>query len=429
MRVGGPLLAAGRARSLGVAVLAALAVLAASCSSRDRANPLDAQNPNSGGAPLGFNAIADFVSARIVWTPRPDLDIDGFRLYRKAPFDNDYVQLGSLHPATSSGYFDGGLIDGLDYRYRLTFVVDGENSGRFAEDIVTAGRVRAWTVDAAGGRLIRIAPDGRDITIAHAGFSGSSTLAVTPDLGPLWISDELGGIVRIRDPQNVTGPNVAGLASRPFTIALDPQDGTAWVCDQSGKVVHLTAQGTSAGPSLTNLMHPAGIATDAGTGDVWVTELTGNRVRRYDRAGVPLGARQLPSPSRVAVDSATNIAWVTSFNTSRVWLVRPDMVAIDSVAVSGPVGLALDWRRRTAWIAAPGSDLLVGIDMDTRAERFRVAGLGDPTDAAVDLDRGEGWTVAYTAGVAYRFSPAGTALGSVGGLGGPYEIRLDRGYQ
>jgi hypothetical protein len=428
MRAGGPLLARARpARA--VALLAALAALLASCSSRERANPLDALNPRSGGAPEGFNAIADFVSARVTWTPRPDLDIDGFRLYRKAPFDNDYVQLGSLHPATSSGYFDGGLIDGLDYRYRLFYVVDGANSGRFAEDIVTAGRVRAWTVDAAGGRLIRLAPDGRDIMLARTGFGGSSTLAVTPDHGPLWVSDELGGIVRIRDPQNFTGPNVAGVTNRPFTIALDPDDASAWICDQAGKVVHLTAQGTSAGPSLTNLGHPAGIATDAGTGDVWVTELTGNRVRRYDRAGVPLGARQLPSPSRVAVDSLTGIAWVTSFTTNRVWLVRPDMVAPDSIPASGPVGLALDWRRRTAWIACPGSDLLVGIDMDTRAERFRVAGLGDPTDAAVDLDRGEGWVVAYTAAVAYRFSPAGSALGSVGGLGAPYEIRLDRGYQ
>ena len=416
-------------RAAAVATLALLGALLAACSQRERANPLDPENPSSGGAPQGFNAVADFVSARLVWTPRADLGIDGFRLYRKAPFDQDYVPLGGLRPATSTGYFDGGLIDGLDYRYRLYYVIDGENAVRYAEDVVTAGRVRAWTVDAGGGRLIKLAPDGRDIHTARTGFGGSSTLAVTPDHGPLWIPDELGGIVRIRDPQDFLGPNVPGITNQPFTVALDPVDGTAWVCDLDGKVVHLTPQGTSAGGSLVNLSRPAGIATHPGTGDVWVTELTGHRVRRYDRTGVPLGARVLPSPSRVAVDSLTGIAWVTSSTFHRVWLVRPDMVAIDSVAIDGPLGVALDWRRRTAWIAAPGSDVLVGLDMDTRAQRFRVAGLGDPTDAAVDLDRGEGWVVAYTAGAAYRFSPTGTALGSVSGLGRPYEIRLDRGYQ
>jgi sugar lactone lactonase YvrE len=405
-----------------------LGTLVASCSHRDRANPLDSSNPRSGGAPEDFNAVAGFVSARISWRPRPDLAIDGFRLYRKAPFDADYLPLGSVMARTMGAYFDGGLTDGLDYRYRLYYVVDGENSARFAEDVVTAGRLRAWTVDAASGRLMQLSPDARDVVTTRDGFGESYNLAVGQDLGPLWVVEQIAGRVRIRDPQNFVGPDATGLNS-PFTIALDPLDGTAWVTDLAGQVVHLSPLGTFAGPSLDLLVQPAGVATDPEDGTVWVTELAGNRLRRYTRDGTPLGARPFAAPSRVAVDSLTGEAWVTSFTFGWVWRVSPAIVVLDSLRLQGPIGLALDWRRRTAWVADALGNEIVGIDMDTRAVRFRVAGLGEPRDAAVDLDRGEGWVVGRTAATIYRFSPTGQLLGSVGGLGNPHEVRLDRGYQ
>ena len=424
MRARRALLSSSRA----LAWLVVAATLLASCSSRDRANPLDAMNPRSGGAPEDFNAVAGFVSARLTWRPRPDLEIDGFRLYRKAPFDADYVQLGTVLPRTSSTYFDGGLTDGLDYRYRFYYVVDGENSASFASDIVTPGRVRAWTVDAATGRLMQLSPDARDVAVTRTGFGESYNLAVAQDFGPLWVVEQLAGRVRIRDPQNFVGPDATGLSS-PFTIALDPLDGTAWVTDLAGQVWHLAPTGALAGPSLDLLTQPTGIATDPEDGSVWVSELAGNRVRRYDRDGTPLGARPLTAPSRLAVDSLTHEAWVTSFTYGWVWRVSPSLVVLDSLQLRGPIGLALDWRRRTAWVADAYGNEIVGIDMDTRAVRFRVSGLGEPRDAAVDLDRGEGWVVGRTAAAIYRFSPTGALLGSVGGLGNPYEVRLDRGYQ
>ncbi len=414
----------------GAALLAlVLTLLLASCSGRERANPLDAANPRSGGAPEGFNALAGFVSVRVTWTPRPDLAIDGFRLYRLAPFDSLFRPLGAVMPLTSSQYFDAGVIDGLDYRYRLHYVAQGEVAGRYAEDVATPGRVRAWTVDADGGRLIQLSPDARDVVTVRDGYGSPFSLAVTPDSGPLWVPDHFGGDVRIHDPQNFTGPLVPGF-SRPFTLALDPLDGSAWICDLAGSVRHVDPDGSPAFPStLTLLLQPSGIATDALDGDVWVTELEGNRVRRYARDGVPLGARTLGSPSRVAVDSLTGDGWVTSFATGWVWRLSENLVVQDSLRLQGPIGLALDWRRRTAWVMDARANELVALDMDTRAVRFRRGGLGDPRDGAVDLDRGECWVVARTAGSVHRFSPTGVPLAQVGGLGNVHEVRLDRGYR
>jgi hypothetical protein len=91
------------------------------------------------------------------------------------------------------------------------------------------------------------------------------------------------------------------------------------------------------------------------------------------------------------------------------------------------VGVALDWRRRTAWICDVDADALVAVNMDTRAERFRVGGLGNPWDAAVDLATGDVWVVTRGSSRGYRLSSTGRTLGFVPGLGDPFAIRLDTG--
>lgn len=413
-----------------LAALLALLLLG-SCSHRARLNPLDTQNPQTGGAPEGFNALADFVSVRLVWTPRPDLAIDGFRLFRLAPFDSVYRQLGGALSPNSSQYFDGNAINGLDFRYRLHYVINGELSASYAEDVATPGSVRAWVGDVAGGRLLRLTPDARHVLVSNQGFGEPFSIAVTPDFGPVWVADNLAGDVQVVDPQGLVLPVTIPGLSQPFTMALDPVDHTAWICDLSGSVVHYSATGAPAAPARLSplLDQPGGVATNAADGVVWVTELGGSRVRRFARDGTALGARAVPSPSRVAVDSLTGQGWVTSLTTGWVWRISPGMAALDSVQLQGPIGLALDWRRRTAWIADAAADQVVALDMDTRAVRFRLLALGEPRDVAVDLDRGEAWVVGRTAATVYRFSPTGVLLGRVGGLGEPFEVRLDRGFQ
>jgi sugar lactone lactonase YvrE len=127
------------------------------------------------------------------------------------------------------------------------------------------------------------------------------------------------------------------------------------------------------------------------------------------------------------VDSLTGEAWVTSATTGWVWRFASDNTVLDSLRLASPVGVALDWRRRTAWVADAQAGQLVGIDMDTRLVRIRIAALAQAYDVAVDLDRGEPWVVVRGTASLYRFAPDGRELGRVNGLGDPWEIRLDRG--
>lgn len=412
-----------------VAALLALLFLAASCSRRERANPLDGENPQTGGAPEGFNAIAGASSVSLHWAARPDLPIDGFQLLRFQPGDSLYRLLGPVLANSTSQFIDTGARSGLEYRYRLYYVINSGLGERFAEDVATPGPLHPWVVDAGGGRLIRLSPDGRDVAIQRPGFGESSGLAVTPGLGPVWVSDPISGIVNIVDPGDLLGPRLRGLG-QPSTMALDPIDESAWIC-VSDAVQHFQATGAPGNPASlgTLLQDPEGVATSAQDGALWVVEFAGARVRRYDRGGTPLGGRPLLNPSRVAVDSTSGEGWVTSVASGYVWHLSPALVVLDSLRFQAPFGIALDWRRRTAWIVDPATGELLAINMDTRAVRFRIGGLGAPRDVAVDLASGDVWFVSAATGRAFRYSATGVGLATVGDLGEPAEIRLDPGVQ
>jgi len=409
--------------------LLALLILAGSCSRRERANPLDGENPRTGGAPEGFNAIAGETSVSLHWNARPDLPIDGFQLLRFEPGDSLFRLLGPVLPNSTSQFVDSGARSGLEYHYRLYYVIRGALGERFAEDLAAPGPLRPWIVDAGGGRLIRLSPDGRDVALQGNGFGESSGLAVTPGLGPVWVSDPLSGIVDIVDPGDLLGPRLRGIP-KPSTMALDPIDESAWICDVSGSVQHYLSSGAPASPASISLLDdPEGVATSPRDGALWVAEFAGARVRRFGRDGTPLGARALLNPIRVAVDSTNGDGWVTSVASGYVWLLSPALVVLDSLRFQAPFGIALDWRRRTAWIVDPDTGELLAVNMDTRTVRFRIGGLGVPRDVAVDLSRGDAWIVSAATGQAFRYSASGVLLATVGDLGAPAEVRLDPGVQ
>src|SRR5262245_23252925 len=245
-----------------VVAFLALALLAASCSNRERANPLDAANPNTGGAPQGFNAIADDALVQLRWVSRPDLAIDGFQVFRLAPGETVYQAVSGVLLNVESRFYDTNVQTGLEYRYRIYYGIAGTLGAKFAEDVATPGPLAPWVVDAGRGRLLRLSPDGRDVLLSRPGFDAAGSIAVTPGRGPVWVGDELAGTVDIIDPNDLLGPILRGLGA-PAGIALDPIDHTGWICDRTGSVHHRQSSGANASPAALLLLDdPAGIATD-----------------------------------------------------------------------------------------------------------------------------------------------------------------------
>ena len=128
-------------RAVAALLALALTLFAASCSHRERANPLDAANPATGGAPQGFNAIADVALVQLRWVPRADLAIDGFQVFRLAPGDSLYRAITGVIPRDLSQLFDTAVQTGLEYHYRIYYVIGGALGATFAEDVAMTGSV------------------------------------------------------------------------------------------------------------------------------------------------------------------------------------------------------------------------------------------------------------------------------------------------
>ncbi len=411
-----------------VPLLALLLLAAPACTRRERSNPLDPANPQTGGRPEGFGAVAGFSSVALRWTARADLAIDGFQLWRQAPGAPDFLPFGALQSRLSSSFLDAGTLNGQDYRYRLYYVIDGQRSANPAEDIATPGPLRPWVCDPGNSELIRLSADGRDIASRHQIGITPYAISVSPREGLIWVSDPFAGSVARLEPVFLTGVEITGL-SRPFQIALDNTNASAWITDLDGAVGHYFTSGQPAPPGRIDLLlSPGGVAVNGNTRELFVCETGGNRVRRYASDGTPLSAGSVPSPSRVAIDSVTRFAWVTSLPTGRVYRLNEAAQVLDSLQLfAGPIGIAVDSRRRQVWVADAVGNQIIVLDATSRAELFRVTGISEPRDVDLDLATGDAYVVARGERSVVHLSVSGMIIARLTGFSDPYEVGLDPG--
>ncbi len=400
-----------------------IALAAAGCSDRQRANPLDPRNPNTGGAPSGFAALANDGSVSLTWTGAATVPIEGFRLERRVGAAADFTPLAEL-PANSGSYFDGGLVDGVDAAYRLRFILADGTVGPAAEDIATPGPARPWVAD-AGGALVRVAPDGRRVAERLTdSFQEPVAVDVDPASGRVFVCDFAAGqVFDVSDPPFV---GTVGDFVQPVAVAVNRANGFLWVCDQAAGTLSGFPAGVTTNPAIAvpNLATPLSVGVDPVDGSVWVCERTGDRVRHIGAGGSALGSARVLEPSRVAIDSVTRRVWVTSEQNHQLTLLTAGGTPIDSVTtLAGPLGLAIDPRAGRIWVADADGDAVVAYDR-ALTPLFRVR-LATPREIAIDRATGEAWAVLPTTGQVARIAPNGGVIRLLGGLQSPWAIAVD----
>jgi DNA-binding beta-propeller fold protein YncE len=410
------------------AALLALALLLAGCSERARLNPFDPANPNTGGRPPGFAAVAGNQSVRLSWDQVSSPTLAGYQLFRLAPGDSLFRALTGVLPPSQTSQGDFGLLNGAEHRYRLYFVIAGGLGDTPAEDVATPGPLRAWVADYGARTLVRLSADGRHVAESFAPAGGAYPVAVDVSLptGRVWAVGPAGDVL-VYEPSvgrsTVIGQGLGTLGA----VAVDPADSSAWVGDVSeGRLVHLMPSGMLADPPmLTALGYPGSVALDAANRSIWVVEQDSNRVRRYTAGGALAFMARVEMPSRIAVDPVTHEAWVTSLYAARVVRVGPEGALLDTVtACAGPIGVAVDAARRRVWVADTGADRVLVLAMDGSVV-LTVPGQPGARELTVDPTTGEAWVTLGATGEVSRLSATGQELARAGGLASPWGIALD----
>jgi DNA-binding beta-propeller fold protein YncE len=402
-------------------------VLAAGCSHRDRANPFDPENSETGGAPAGFVALAGDGRIDLRWTAASSSGLQGYRIYRRTANDTAYRPLTGLLPRVVSGYADVGVLNGLEHSYLLYYVFQDGERPPAANDRATPGPSRGYVVDGTRGTLTRVTPDGRHVVATFGGFSGPTGVAVDSVTGHVWVADAYGARVTIVDPGSGVTTQIPGVGT-PTTLAVDPLARVTWVSDESGRLRAFDPTGDPLGSVIEPLSLPAGVAVDVFDRSVVVCERGASRLRRYDLGGSLLGTLTVNRPWRVAIDSVTRRCWVTSFESRTLYKVPPSFTAIEDTvtAFQGPMGVAVDVRLGRIWVADAVAGQLVALDRNGTV-LFKVLGMTSVREIAVDRESGDVWAVMPERGEVARVTSAGLVKSRLAAFTEPLAVAVDPG--
>lgn len=414
-----------QSRAIGLGLAAALLCGQAGCSDRLHVNPLDPENPDTGGRPWNLTALAKERAVELEWANYQFDDLAGFELRRArgAEPESTIAELG----VDLGTYQDQNLADGVDYRYRLVpRLANGDSIRADGPVLATPGPQVAWAVDTGAGFVARLAPDGRAIAFRVRGFISPVAAAVSPLDHRLWVTDTFRGRVVAIDSEGQSTQVIEGFES-PEAIAITQDGAVIWVADEvAGVVERFTPRGVSLGNTI-DLAAPADIAlTPDGSG--WVIDSTNGSLVLLDPALERLAQVEgFVTPLGVVAVPADTSAWVADFGGDQVVRVLRDGTLGVAIPVASPIGLALDSVTQHLWIASFASGTVDRYRIEgTTVERIASAtGFVGPIALAADPLDGGVWVADQRGDAVVKLAADGRELGRTEGYERLLDIVLD----
>jgi DNA-binding beta-propeller fold protein YncE len=403
-----------RARVARLFLVVVAAAAAAGCSTRDHLNPLDPENPATGGEPRWLSAVADRGAVDLAWSVPAYRDLEtvivldltaGDTLAAGAPGD------GSVRRAP--------VPDGVERRFRLDLALTGGRVLSLPEEIATPGPAVVWVYDVGPEAVIRMAPDGRETRFRIDDPSGL-TVAADPDSGSVLAVDFYAGRVSLFDregrlrwsDESFSRPIYAVHAAEGWWVA-DPGDGTVTLLDPAGAVLYADS----------TFVTPVDLAP-AGPGAVWVADRSG-RVGRLRRGEGTVDSTTAYAAPYLVSETADGGVWVADHQSEA--LVRLDASLVERARVKGLPGLndlASDPVDGVAvWGADRGGRRVVRFAADGSAAAS-LAGVISPSALVVSPDGSEIWVTDPSRGELIRLARDGSVIARSRGLGVPTALAV-----
>lgn len=404
-------------RFLYAATLVAISVTC-SCADRDRNNPFDPLNPNTGGSPYLFEAIADNGRAHLSWSVEELLDLEGFTLIRTAIDGSDSDSARYNFGLGRTSFTDTDLSNSITYLYELAFVFDGMPAWT-NNDTVTPGSTIPWVLDGYAGVVTRLSPDGRDRAATFMMSSVFSDLDVVESNGTAWVADYFNKKVFHVDKDGKLLDEIT-LTGYPVSIAIDDSRARVWISQSSpGSIVRLTAGAIDTTYEIED--YPLSLSVDEERGTLWASSSRGGWVMKMDDSGMHF-TNGFISPMDIEFDPISRTTWVACA-TEVVSLTREFEVILRKDGFNLPSGIAVDHTRGIVWIADTGNARIVKISQDGNI-LITVYGFNEPYAIAVDVDREEVWVTDSYSGEVVRVSGEGRILKRKGGFLSPFGVGI-----
>lgn len=387
------------------AVVACLAflVLLAGCDERDRTNPLDPRNDQTGGAPDWLRAVAGNGAVTLEWEEAPADGFDAFELFRRRDGEI-FSRIHRTEEASAATFRDSTVANASDYTYRLDVVLTNEARVSLPQKTATPGSAVPWIVESGSFGLLLYSPDGRSARLRTGTGSGHFDIAVAADGATLWAADYFGNQLHRFDD---TGALLASIpVALPFRLAVDRVREVVWAASwrvgNDPTLIAFDFDGKELGRF--RLREEArDLVVDEGSGACYVALGRGEGVARavvgdtlresgtsetimmlalapgsrlyggdplaggvfgYDLDSLRVVAEALDVSSPQSMTVADGSVWVVD-GRERIVRLDADLGLVDALEGVGlATGVALDEETSTLWLALPEADRVVRLTTD-----------------------------------------------------------------
>jgi hypothetical protein len=237
-------------------LLAGLLIL--TCSDRERANPLDPGNPDTHGAPTGFQVVANRDTAWLSWNPVQVAGLEQYLLYRS--IGTDPLRLHHRMGPDSTIFTDISLQYDSTYVYALEAKTEMGLSRRTEPDTLIPGPHNFLVNDKSSSTIWSISFDGRH-RLDHLYIDWPDALTYHPVSQRVWIAsnafwDKAVYYMNARFHQIERVP----LEARPIDIAVEASTGNVYALQiQPDKIERINSRGSIIG----SITVPADVYTNA----------------------------------------------------------------------------------------------------------------------------------------------------------------------
>ena len=359
----------------------------ASCSDRDRINPLDPRNSETNGKITGLTLTAREHQVTLTWPRLPYAEIDSIHVYRRTELD-PFQRIASL-PAFSTLFQEVHLQYGNQYSYYITIRVNNYESIPSEIKTVTLGPTYTWLADENTGYIYRLSHDLQG-TVARFG--------------------------------TLIFPYLVATNSRERSAwAFSKYSNTLYKIDSNGKLI--LSKGDY-GP-ITDMV------VDSTRSDLWITVERERRVLRLNWNGDEV-ARTEPfgRPTYLVYDTNRRYCWIIDKVSKRIFAVSgsaAQRVATDAILIA-PKDLALNPQDEELWVA--DSTRIVKFNYEGRKLNSEVSGFFYLALLDYDTKRQELWAVDLQKvgqpATLYKFDRNGQIVFKLDQFGYPYTIAVNK---
>lgn len=377
---------------LAAVLLGTALVVLSGCSSRDHDNPLDPENPETGGNPSVLRVLGGDGCAEIRWDTLGLRDLREQLLWRR--INGSEILVGEFGPDVNV-WCDEFVSNGSTYSYALGWRFgNSEETVELPAATTRPGSAWVWVADVTGGGLFAMTPDAQHVRFGVGSGRAILDLTVHPATGVVWGADFDSDEILSYDPviEEVQVIELSGVN----TLAFDPQSETLW----AGAFFEEAAFALNTSGEILATFRGMGLVEDVDPipGDGAYVAARGGEVHRLSRTNDPDLVLQVSWPVSVQYDPSLDGVWICDRGAGEV-LFLPEAGGGVETVVQGldvPVDLGIDGRGG-CWVADRIGQRVLRVTRDGGADVTVDLGI-EPEGVTVDSLRNEIWVAGPTDG-------------------------------